>query len=381
MRGSRILVVDDEPGILRAIERVLGATHHIVVNSSARDSMAVAAAIDPELAILDVRMPELDGFELMGRLKAQHRELEIILMTGSVDDLDEKLIRAIRSHAFYFIQKPFDREVLKTLVERCLELRRSREENRRHVERLESELCEAHTFQQRLLPDREAVVNGLAICCRYAPCSTLGGDLFDYAEARSGQTALLIADVSGHGVSAAMLTGIVKSSFRSSEAEGYDPLAVVQRVWTSLAPFGYDRFVTLVAALVAADAGRLEYVNAGHPPGILWRRRDGFLWLEGTGPLVSPALRAPQWELKAAPIAEGDQILLYTDGVSEALATDDHGGEFRLSAAIGRHAEGGAALLDTILADVHRTASHPQSDDLTLVTARVLHRTEGDRPD
>ena len=183
----------------------------------------LAAEFNPELAIVDIRMPDLDGFELMARLKARFPELDVILMTGSVDDLDEKLVRAIRSPAFYFIQKPFDREVLKTLVERCVELRWRREEHRRHLERLETEMAEARAFQQSLLPDREAVVNRLAICCRYTPCSGLGGDLYDYAAAGSGQTALLIADVSGHGVSAAMLTGIVKSAFQASHVDGFEP--------------------------------------------------------------------------------------------------------------------------------------------------------------
>ena len=79
-------------------------------------------------------MPDLDGFELMSQLKARFPGLDVILMTGSVDDLDEKLVRAIRSAAFYFIQKPFDREVLKTLVERCVELRRRREDHRAEPE-------------------------------------------------------------------------------------------------------------------------------------------------------------------------------------------------------------------------------------------------------
>jgi sigma-B regulation protein RsbU (phosphoserine phosphatase) len=91
----------------------------------------------------------------------------------------------------------------------------------------------ARVFQQGLLPAPEAVTKGLAICCRYTPCSELGGDLYDYAVDRSGQTALLIADVSGHGASAAMLTGIVKSAFRASHVDDYDPLSVVDRVWST----------------------------------------------------------------------------------------------------------------------------------------------------
>ena len=279
-RRARILVVDDEPGMIRAVERVLGDAHQVVGSVSSGNAVLVAAELKPELAILDIRMPELDGFELMARLKAGSPQLDVILMTGSIDDMDDKLIRAIRSPAFYFIQKPFDREVLKTLVDRCLELRWIREQHRHHLDRLETEMAEARAFQQSLLPDPETIVNRLAISCRYTPCSGLGGDLYDYAAGDSGQTALLIADVSGHGVSAAMLTGVVKSAFYASRVDGYEPLAVVHRVWSGVAAFGPERFVTLFAALVAPDEGRLRYVNAGHPSSILWgeRRAIPFGW-------------------------------------------------------------------------------------------------------
>ena len=151
--------MDDEPGMLRAVERVLSEDHHVIGTRLSRDALSVADEFHPELAIVDIRMPDLDGFELMAQLKARFPALDVILMTGSVDDLDEKLVRAIRSPAFYFIQKPFDREVLRTLVERCVELRWRREEHRQNLKRLETEMAEARAFQQSLLPDREAMVN------------------------------------------------------------------------------------------------------------------------------------------------------------------------------------------------------------------------------
>jgi sigma-B regulation protein RsbU (phosphoserine phosphatase) len=372
MRAARILVVDDEPGMVRAVERVLSGAHSVVGSRSSTHALALAGEFKPELAIVDIRMPELDGFELMTRLKARMPDLDIILMTGSVEDLDEKLIRALRSPAFYFIQKPFDREVLQTLVERCLELRWRREQHRRHLERLETEMSEARAFQQGLLPEREAIVNRLAVSCRYTPFSGLGGDLYDYAEAGSQRTALLIADVSGHGVSAAMLTAVVKSAFHASRDDGYEPLAVVQRVWSGLAAFSLERFVTLFAALAAPDERQLRYVNAGHPSALVWSSIRDATWLESTGPLVSPALPA-RWETGTAPIDEGDALLLYTDGVSDVLAGADGSAEARLTSTIRADSLGGAALLDAILADVqHELAGQPQPDDLTLLTARVL---------
>jgi phosphoserine phosphatase RsbU/P len=375
VRSARILVVDDEPGMLRAVDRVLSKDHHVVGTRLSRDALTVASEFHPELAIVDIRMPDLDGFELMAQLKARFPGLDVILMTGSVDDLDDKLVRAIRSAAFYFIQKPFDREVLRTLVERCLELRWRREEHRLNVNRLETEMAEARAFQQSLLPAQEQIVNRVAVCCRYTPSSTLGGDLYDYA-ASTGRTALLIADVSGHGVSAAMLTGIVKSAFHASHVDGFEPLAVVQRVSMGLAAFSADRFVTLVAALISPEERQLRYVNAGHPPVALWGRTREPLWLHSTGPLVSPVLTTSAWDAPVVPIDEGDHLLLYTDGISEALADEYGRAEARFTSVIDRASEGGAPLLDAILADVHhQLAGRPQPDDLTLLTAKVLGRT------
>ena len=372
LRSARILVVDDEPGMLRAVERVLSGEHRVVGTRLSREALSIADRFHPELAIVDIRMPDLDGFEVMALLKARFPALDVILMTGSVDDLDEKFVRAIRSAAFYFIQKPFDREVLRTLVARCVELRRRREDHRQNLKRLETEMAEARAFQQSLLPRRQATVNQAAICCRYTPYSGLGGDLYDYAGA-PGRTALLIADVSGHGVSAAMLTGVVKSAFYASHVDGFEPAAVVQRVSMGLAPFSPERFVTLVAALISEKDRQLRYVSAGHPSIALWGPTRPLTWLHSTGPLVSPVLTGLTWEMAAVPMDTGDHLLLYTDGISETLADDEGRAEERLAAVIARDADGGAALLDRILAEVKQTLDgQPQPDDLTLLTATVV---------
>src|SRR5947207_2163815 len=118
MTHSRILVVDDEPGMLRSVERVLSRDYHVTATRQSRDAVEIAKAFHPQLAILDIQMPDVDGFELMEKLKAVDPSLDVILMTGSIHEIDGKLIRSIRKDAFYFLQKPFDREVLLTLVER-----------------------------------------------------------------------------------------------------------------------------------------------------------------------------------------------------------------------------------------------------------------------
>src|SRR5262250_3964579 len=161
MRLWRILVVDDEAGMLRSVERVLGQDYAVLSTPSSREAVALTKTFKPDLAILDIQMPEMDGFQLMEELQALDPELDVIFMTGSVHEIDAKLIKAIRNDAFYFLQKPFDRGVLLSLVERCLELRRLDRSNREHLQRMEKELSDARVFQQSLLPPELGKVGGI----------------------------------------------------------------------------------------------------------------------------------------------------------------------------------------------------------------------------
>jgi sigma-B regulation protein RsbU (phosphoserine phosphatase) len=365
--SARILVVDDEQGMTRSVERVLGHHYKVTTTRSSLEAIAVTEAFKPDLAILDVQMPDLDGFELMERLRLIDPELDVIFMTGSVHELDSKLIRAIRKDAFYFLQKPFDRQVLLTLVERCLELKRLDRENRRHVLRMERELAEARAFQQALLPPQHGELAGIRVSARCVPCSELAGDFYDYAAA-AGETTLLVADVSGHGASAAMLTGIVKSAFHSASAEGYAPAAVVERVAGGIRAFGDRHFITLIC--VRIGKGRLEFVNAGHPPGILLNAGHSPSLLESTGPLISPMFSGVSWESHTMPLQNSARLVLFTDGVIEAESESGDYGLERLAAYVAQNRVDGDVLADGILQNVRQfMAGRPIRDDLTLVVA------------
>jgi sigma-B regulation protein RsbU (phosphoserine phosphatase) len=366
----RILVVDDEPGMLRAVERILSRRYAMTAVSSAREALEVAPSLQPDLAILDIRMPDLDGFELTARLKALDKNIDVILMTGSMSNPDQKLVRAIRENAFYFIQKPFDSEVLRTLVERCLDLRRLENENRAHTARLQGELDDARVFQLSLLPPLVAKLEGVSLACRYEPCSELGGDFCDYARAAPGRVAVLVADVSGHGVSAAMLTGIVKATFRSCHAEEYEPAWVIDRIRSAIQPFSADRFITVFAGLIDARRHTLDYVSAGHPDALVWGPNRDLSRLESTGPLISPAFPEHLWKKESIPLGPGDQLLVYTDGVSEARGTDTLFGEEGIIEVVRAEPSAGDALLARIFQAMRDFSGEgPQPDDLTMLTA------------
>jgi sigma-B regulation protein RsbU (phosphoserine phosphatase) len=367
----RILVVDDDPGMLRAMRRVLEEGYEVAVAGGAEEAEGLLPLHRSDLAILDVRMPHVDGFELMRRLKVVRPDLDVILMTGSADEGDEKLVRSIRERAFYFIRKPFDREVLRTLVERCLEQRRLTQENRRHLERLENVLTEARAFQASLLPGPRSRVGSVDVAARFVPCDQLCGDFYDYLPASGGRVAFIVADVSGHGASAAMLTGVVKSAFRSSDRERFEPHAVADRIWAGIRTFRANRFVSLFCGRLDPRAKHLEYVNAGHPPALLWSASGERSSLGPTGPIVSPVWDAPDWQVRVHTFEPGTRLLAYTDGVSEAPGPgpEEMFGAERIEALIARYPAGGDALLDGVLGDV-ATFMHGRRpvDDQTLLT-------------
>jgi sigma-B regulation protein RsbU (phosphoserine phosphatase) len=162
----------------------------------------------------------------------------------------------------------------------------------------------------------------------------------------------------------------VKSAFRASEPDEYHPSIVTERVRAGVAPFGFERFVTLIALRISPSEGRLLYVNAGHPPGFVWNARGRRERLPGTGPLLSPAISEARWQCDSLPVSSGDHLLLYTDGISDALYQDDDG-EPRIRAAIEQYA--GSALLDALFNEIDRRSNgRPPQDDLTLVTASLL---------
>jgi sigma-B regulation protein RsbU (phosphoserine phosphatase) len=372
---ARILVVDDDPGVLRAVTRILEGSYDVCSVSAPAKARDASRAFRPEIAILDVRMPDMDGFDLMHELREDAPDLDFIMMTGSVAEPDVHLVRAIEEGAYYFIEKPFDRRVMLTLVSRCLERRRLRREERRYLQRLEASLGAARQFQRSLLPPREASLCGVSVSARYVACSELGGDLYDYAPAGNGAVALLLADVSGHGPTAAMLTGVVKSAFRAAAADAYDPLAVVERVAAGLSAFEARRFVTLFCGRIdgagAGGAATLTYVNAGHPPALV-ARGDRVSALDSTGPLVSSGFCELPWTREVRTLDVGERLLVYSDGVTDVRGPRGFFGRGRLEEIMRNTGAARGALLDVMLEALRDHAGAAAwDDDVTLMTVGV----------
>lgn len=315
---ARILVVDDEPGIQRTVERILSRRHRVTQASSGQEALAALRREAHDLAIVDVRMPGMNGFEVLKSIKAEHPDTEVIIMTGSISNPDEKLVEALRERAFYFIRKPFEKTVLETLVDRCLERQRLERENRAYTDGLERDLEQARSFQRLLLPRSFPLLPGLRGDACYVPSARLSGDFYEYFELGPAQVGVLIADVSGHGVSAALYTGMLKSEMQAVHDEWRRPERLFRRLNDRILEVVTQRhYVTAVLAILDLAAREVRYVSAGHP-GFL--DRDGRTW-DSTGTPLGMLVKS-DYEVASFPLRPRERLLFYTDGLTEAMRQD-----------------------------------------------------------
>jgi phosphoserine phosphatase RsbU/P len=367
-RSQRILVVDDDPGLRRALERILAPVYPMEAVAGAGEAMARVQQSEFDLALVDVRLKDGDGYTLCQTIRAHRPQTDVILITGSLSEPDEKLFRSLEEGAFYFLFKPFDRRVLLALVERCLRLQRERFTKERYAQTLADDLEKARLFQHSLLPAEPVVAEGWRIEGRLMSCDALGGDFFAAQAVDGGRLVVAVSDVVGHGVSAAMYAGMLRSTLDAARRRGVEPERVAREILGGLDFFEAATTATLVYGLLLPD-GRVRAFSAGHPP-FLWQRADGIEQLPSTGLLLNKLFRDRPLPARELAMAPGDRLLIYTDGASEARnPADQELGLERLEAAFAdlRNRPAGEALdalMDLVRAHCGR---RPVMDDVTLV--------------
>ncbi len=384
MRGrDRILVVDDDPGMRHTLQRILAPAYEV---ETAPGEMAALARLElsfpghaglggePEfaLALIDVRLADGDGYSLCQAIREQHPQTDVILITGSLSSPDEKLYRSLEEGAFYFLFKPFDRRVLLALVERCLRLQRERVAKERFASTLAADLERARRFQQSLLPRQAIADSGWRLEGRLLSCEALGGDLYMANAGRDGLV-LAVSDVVGHGVSAAMYAGMLRSTLDAARRRGPEPRQLIGELLDGIDFFDAAKYATLFYGLLLPD-GALRYVNAGHPPA-LWQHDGVVDLLPATGFFLSTVFRDRPHAPGEIAMAGGDRLLVYTDGASEACGPDgEELGIQGLTAALA--ASRGLPLTDALDALLDRIRAHcagrALDDDVTLL---LIERT------
>ncbi|HXD11485.1 MAG TPA: PP2C family protein-serine/threonine phosphatase [Anaerolineales bacterium] len=241
--------------------------------------------------------------------------------------------------------------------------------------RLESELELSQVVQRALLPQSMPVISGVEVAAFSRPAEIIGGDYFDFFRFQDGTHGLVIADVSGHGVSAGMLMSSLQTAMRTMAPDTDSPAEILERINRFyIHNIHFTTFVTVFLARYDSTNRELTYVNSGHNPPAIFRRNSAEIhWLTRTAPAIGlaetyfPRTETVQFE-------EGDILLLYTDGVTEAFNLDqEQFGQERLVEFLQNAADLSASdMLQVVRQGINAySGDTPLVDDLTLIALKV----------
>jgi sigma-B regulation protein RsbU (phosphoserine phosphatase) len=232
---------------------------------------------------------------------------------------------------------------------------------------MEKELQIARDIQLSILPGAFPPSRSFRVSARYVPMTSVAGDLYEFLLASDDEAGLLIADVSGHGVPAALIASMVKLAITSQRAHADDPAAVLKGMNETLCGNTQQQFVTAAYVYLNSQTRELRYAAAAHPPLLLLRNGE-VSSIEENGLLLA-AFDFATYTAITVPLMAGDRLLMYTDGLLEAAnAAGEEFGTDRLCAALRSTAQRSAAeASEQIVATVHNWAAM-QNDDLTVIT-------------
>jgi serine phosphatase RsbU (regulator of sigma subunit) len=379
MVKSRILVVDDTPANIKILADLLRKDYLLSVATSGADALEIARSEDPpDLVLLDIMMPEMDGYEVCRHLKADPmtRDIPVIFITAMSEVDDET--KGFSLGALDYITKPIRPPIVQARVAAHLELALARKTLAVHNQLMRESLAMAAQVQRSLLP-KVPSVPGLEVAGRMIPCDAVGGDYLDFltGEDFAGRgLGVAVGDVSGHGPAAALLMTAARACLRMRATRPGSLDEVVTDLNQSLVTDlgDVERFMTFYLLEVRGDA--LSWVSAGHEPALLVDPSAQTVTdLDGDGPVLGIAAGIPFHAHHAAFREPGQVVALCTDGVTEAWnAGGEQFGRRRLKQSLLRHAtQPATAILEGVLHDVlDFRGPAPQKDDLTLV---VLKRT------
>jgi sigma-B regulation protein RsbU (phosphoserine phosphatase) len=363
--AARVLVCEDEGVTALRLQRVLAALGYQVVGE-ARDGEAavrLAGALQPDVILMDVNMPKMDGIEATGRIMRDFPTAIVMLTAYSEPGIVE---RALAAGASGYLVKPVDDQQLRPAITvaraRFAELRQERE--------VAGSLAQGYASQTLRIP-------GFQVASRYAPAAEaarVGGDFFDFFELEGDRIGLVIGDACGSGVATASYTSVARHILRAYSLEDPSPAAVLTRLNRALYYQLSDEcpFITMVYGVLDWRTGALTYGNAGHPPPVLSiPGREAFQALEATGSIVGGMLEM-EYEEESIDLVPGATLALFTDGVMEARSAAGEmfgieGVTTAVREAAGASAETiAAAILDRALA----TAGGHLNDDVAIVVLR-----------
>ena len=376
-----VVVVDDDITNLKMAGRILSKNNMRV--TALKSGMALLDYIKtnkPDLILLDIKMPGLDGFETMRRLQEQmnpSEKIPVIFLTA--DDSQDAETHGLALGAMDFIKKPFIPDVLVLRVRHTIDLVRLQHDLEQENERIRSELAMASRIQSAMLPGIFPAFperKEFDIYASMDPVRGVGGDFFDFFFIDRDHLCLLIADVSGKGIPAALFMMASKIILADNAKSGKSPAQILQDTNEAIcANNPEEMFVTVWLGILDISTGLLTTANAGHEYPALMHADGQFELFRDRHGLVVGGMPGVKYHEHSLQMYPGSKLFVYTDGVPEATDAENAlFGTTRMLEALNAHAnESPKQILHGVRQAVNEFVSDmEQFDDLTMMCLEYM---------
>jgi len=375
-----ILIVDDTPLNIGVISGALKESYKTKVATNGEKALALASAEEkPDLILLDIMMPGMDGYEVCSRLKADPAtsEIPVIFLTSQTSADDET--RGFEVGAVDYVHKPFSPAVVKARVRSHILLREARSQLASQLLALNTELEMARQIQLSILPHSIPKLAGLDIAAHYLPMTSVAGDFYDFIQIDDKHIGILIADVSGHGLPSALIASMLQVALTGQAGHASEPDKVLLGLNRALCGKFTQNFVTAAYVYMDLENNLMRYAGAGHPPMLQWRNSTGKAAQILENGLILGMFEQASYQALTLSLEPGDRYVLYTDGILEAAnPAQELFGADRLMSFMKNHKHLEAepfsqTLLDDLASWSNQTVDQGQQDDITLLAIDYKH--------
>jgi len=388
---QKILVVDDERLNINVLVDLLKPDYKMMAAKNGEQALkAVKIANPPDLILLDIMMPEMDGYEVCRRLKADEatRDIPVIFVTAMGETSDET--KGLEVGAVDYLTKPISPPIVQARVKTHLALRRNMADLQQaygiieaQKERMEEELNVGRDIQMSMVPRKFPAFpdrDEFSIHAALHPAREVGGDFYDFFFIDENRLCICIGDVSGKGVPAALFMAVTRTLIKARATDDTSTASIITRVNDEISRDNKAyMFITIFLGILNTVTGELIYTNAGHNPSLIRRAKGA---VERLDPLHGPVVGAREglaYKEDSVSVSEGDVLLMYTDGVTEARnRAEEFFEEQRLTDLLSTgEFDSAKAVVETTVSKVKQFEDGAdQFDDITVMALQILKQPQ-----
>lgn len=376
-----VLIVDDEPfNVDYLVQEMEEYDVDTLTAGNGLEALEQISAHEPDLVLLDIMMPQMDGFEVLAKLKADANLNDIPVIIISAHSDMENILKGIELGAEDYLPKPFDPLLLKARVNASLDKKRFRNLEKKYFASIQRELQIGKEIQADFLPEQIPSIDGWQIEVFFQAAKEVSGDLYDIFELPDGKYVIAVGDVTDKGVGSALYMALYRSLIRSFILDRAlpDAASAADRLLHAIghtnsyicSQHAEPRFLTLFMGVLDPKTGTFDYISAGHDHPFISGRDNKILEIKPTGPLIG-MLEEAEFQVESLTLTKEMLLFIYTDGAIDALNTaQERFGSHRLQELVSSESEPEKLLVKLIQTFKDYSVEAEQFDDLTFMVLK-----------